>query len=267
MSFTKTVHTLLSFFSEPKDRRTITLCFRNIPPPAAPGLRSISAGSEFPKPANVLESSAVGLTSAAAAGEGTGEGRQNPLGRSDHGDWMAYKGDDDGLRLCTEGLGCESCDGGAADAEEEEMMMRSRSDGRDGPIRSDRRERRRTWAKEREFPPPLPSLVGRRRRFMKAVREEGRFVLKEVKIERREVLRASRSDGRLKLNFVEASDDEEEEIEEGGVKAEENKVDEGLEEEEEVWRLNLPHDGYRRCKDASNHIAFWNPRFVTATII
>ena len=64
-----------------------------------------------------------------------------------------------------------------------------------------------------EYPPPISS-IGRSGKpcvsFM-SYRDNGRFVLKEVRTPIQEFLHAHREDGRLKLHFVQPEDEEKEE--------------------------------------------------------
>ncbi|RWV90147.1 hypothetical protein GW17_00047672, partial [Ensete ventricosum] len=209
MTLCRTLHTLLRFHDRDDDRRRRNQrnrC-RNIPTSYGGGLR-ILAG-DAPRPPNVLESSAVGRSLE----------RVDPGTRGLHE--LDYHG---GFSVVTEGLGSESCDGGL---EAEEMAT---AWGCSGIPR-----RRRAEARMRPPPPPpLPWLVARRSRFMRAVKECGRFRLTEVRLERPpEILRASRSGGRLRLDFVVRSDREENE--ETAVTAEQEEVvDDGDEVDSEV---------------------------------
>ncbi|XP_059627648.1 protein FANTASTIC FOUR 2 [Cornus florida] len=135
------------------------------------------------------------------------------------------------LQLCTEGLGFES----SGDVED------LKSDVNDDWLNQE--ERRATTTTTKHTPPPPPSeyLCGELRRSrmsggafpppiscigktgkpwvcFKSYRQEGRFVLKEVRIPTQEFLHACREDGRLKLRFVHSDDeileDKEEEDEE-----------------------------------------------------
>ncbi|XP_038988374.1 protein FANTASTIC FOUR 2-like [Phoenix dactylifera] len=203
-----TVHTLLGFSDHSTERRNPPYSCRNMPSPGADGLRLLAG--DTPKPPNIVESSAVGP---AGKPPWRTDLRARGLHDLDHGN----------LRLCTENLGSESCDDGGMGmdeiggrtTEEDDRRLEARPWGR---------TRSRRWRAEAKFPPPLPWLVGRdgrRSRFMRVVREDGRIVLSEVRIERPEVLRASRRDGRLRLELVGSpnlqamiSDQEEEEEEE-----------------------------------------------------
>ncbi|KAJ6817086.1 putative proline-rich receptor-like protein kinase PERK13 [Iris pallida] len=192
MILCRTFHSLLGFPDPYPSRRV-----RYAPPPdAAGGLRFLADGPPNDR-RRVVDSSSVGPTP--------------PLRETipDPGSWGLHEVAG-GIGLCTENLGSESCcDDVAAAAEEEELGTRSPRRGR----RSSRRSR--TEQRKRSFPPPLPWLLesnGRRNRFMKGERRDGRFLLREVRIERPEVLRAERQDGRLRLHLIESEEEVEEEV-------------------------------------------------------
>ncbi|THU62601.1 hypothetical protein C4D60_Mb01t06830 [Musa balbisiana] len=256
MTLCSTLHTMLRFRNRDDDRRRRSQrnrC-RNIPTSYDGGLR-ILAG-DAPRRPNVLESSAIGRPPE----------RVDPGTRGLHE--LDYHG---GFSVVTEGLGSESCDGGL---EAEEM---AKSWGWSGIPRCRRAEARMRPPP----PPPLSWLVGRRSRFMRAVKECGRFRLTEVRFERPpEILRASRSGGRLRLDFVVRSDREENE--EAAVIAEQEEVvddgdEEDIEEEEEVRappvvspkEMVMPtrKGEERRCQaTASSHGVpmWWNHRPIIA---
>ena len=62
---------------------------------------------------------------------------------------------------------------------------------------------------EKHFPPPISSIgkSGKPWVCLKSYREDGRFVLREMRIPSQELLHASREDGRLKLHFVHPDED------------------------------------------------------------
>ncbi|URD74941.1 hypothetical protein MUK42_10263 [Musa troglodytarum] len=202
---------------------------------------------------------------AAAAELGRPPKRVDPGTRGLHE--LDYHG---GFSVVTEGLGSESCDGGL---EAEEMAKAW------GWSRIPRR--RRAEARMRPPPPPpLPWLLGRRIRFMRAVKECGRFRLTEVRYERPpEILCASCSGGRLRLLFVVRSDREENE--EAAVIAEQEEVvDDGDEEDVEEEEVSTPavvspkemvmptrKGEERRCQaTVSGHgvPTWWNHRHIVA---
>ncbi|RZC78397.1 hypothetical protein C5167_002602 [Papaver somniferum] len=119
------------------------------------------------------------------------------------------------LQMCTEGLGVESFDcieeEKKDDSENQEknkvMMMRSnlghhKSSSSSHIMGHEFRRLSRTGA--RKFPPPISSIgiSGKPGVSFRSFRQDGRFVLKEIRIPTQEFLHASREDGRLKLNFV-----------------------------------------------------------------
>lgn len=257
-----TVHTLLGLSDHSTERRNPPYRSRNIPSPDADGLRLLAG--DTPKPPNVVESSTVG-----PAGK--------PPQLTDFGARGLHDLDHGKLRLCTENLGSESCDDGGVGldeiggrtTEEHDRRLEARPWGWKRP---------RRWRAEAKFPPPLPWLAGRdgrRSRFMRVVREDGRIVLTEVQIERPEVFRASRRDGRLRLEFVGdpnlqamISNLEEEEEEEIGEDREEAAVAEDDEKEEEVAVVaarRVKCEGARCMEELSgNGIPPWcSHRFVT----
>ncbi|XP_058198368.1 protein FAF-like, chloroplastic [Rhododendron vialii] len=119
------------------------------------------------------------------------------------------------LQLCTEGLGFES----SADVEElrsdtkingweekgevvgigKESFLHGESGGKGELMRRVRKS-------GGEFPPPISSIgeSGKPWVWFKSYRQNGRFVLKEIRVPNQEFLHASREDGRLKLQFFQA---------------------------------------------------------------
>lgn len=89
---------------------------------------------------------------------------------------------------------------------------------------------------------------------MKGERRDGRFLLKEVTIERPEVLRASRQNGRLRLHLVEPGFE--------GMRDEEEVIEEEEEERVEVQQIPM-----LRCQKAvsgsGNMPRWWSQHFVT----
>ena len=117
------------------------------------------------------------------------------------------------LLLCTEGLGSESTvdaddmfkDG---DAEAEAAALKGAADGSDAGADAGAAE----VAKEEErqpktFPPPIRSIGrgGKPYVCFRSLREDGRFVLREVVIPGKELLQATREGGRLRLQFAVAT--------------------------------------------------------------
>ncbi|CAL5423987.1 unnamed protein product [Camellia sinensis] len=130
------------------------------------------------------------------------------------------------LQLCTEGLGFESSDDvedlKTSDWENQEKRIRLIEKNPTENI-----ELKKTRTSGSGFPPPI-SCIGESGKpcvCFKSYREDGRFVLKEIRIPTQEFLHASREDGRLKLQFFKSDDeivgedededeDEEEEVDE-----------------------------------------------------
>ncbi|OEL12802.1 hypothetical protein BAE44_0026180 [Dichanthelium oligosanthes] len=127
------------------------------------------------------------------------------------------------LGICTEGLGSESSgdidlsdlsddvnnngdgDSGAVDAGHQALPCKRhhRDDGEPGRARS---------ATRPAFPPPI-SVIGAGGKpwlYLRHHREDGRLVLREVRIPSRELLQARREDGRFKLQFAQPQPAEEE---------------------------------------------------------
>lgn len=126
------------------------------------------------------------------------------------------------LQLCTEGLGFESFD----DVEDLKMefdddwknnqneKMRAtrviRGEGFPGEIKKMKNS-------DFQFPPPI-SCIGKSGKpwvCFKSYRQDGRFVLKEIRIPTQEFLHSKREDGRLKLQFFQPEDEITEEDGEG----------------------------------------------------
>ncbi|KAJ4751423.1 FANTASTIC four-like protein (DUF3049) [Rhynchospora pubera] len=152
----------------------------------------------------------------------------------------------DSLQLCTEGLGSESSDdvddmaNGESDDQELYAQFKEKMDSEKVELISTNNYHnghRLRDKNEKGFPPPISSIgrSGKPWVCFKASREEGRFVLREIRIPNQELLRASRQDGRLKLRFVCHDEDiiegEEQEEEDEGEEVEE---DEGIKEEAEM---------------------------------
>lgn len=121
------------------------------------------------------------------------------------------------LQLCTEGLGFESSDYEVEDLSkevqqwqkpEEKPSFDRRSYFRGGE--NIKRSRTATAAGGKGgFPPPISCLSksGKPWVCFKSYREDGRFVLKEIRVRSQEFLHACREDGRLKLHFVQPNDE------------------------------------------------------------
>ncbi|XP_031112483.1 protein FANTASTIC FOUR 4-like [Ipomoea triloba] len=120
----------------------------------------------------------------------------------------------DSLSLCTEGLGFESSD----DIEDSNDVDHDWLVSKERPSFS-RHELKRSRLGKGPFPPPISSIgrSGKPWVCFRSFREDGRFILKEIRIPTQEFLRACREDGRLKLQLIQSDDeipeDEEEEEE------------------------------------------------------
>lgn len=150
------------------------------------------------------------------------------------------------LQLCTEGLGFES----SADVEElrsdakingwdekgevvgigKESFLHGESGGKGELMRRVRKS-------GGEFPPPISSIgeSGKPWVWFKSYRQNGRFVLKEIRVPKQEFLHASREDGRLKLQFFQADgedgeEDDDYDDERDGIVGEEEGEEEEMEE-------------------------------------
>ncbi|XP_021856801.2 protein FANTASTIC FOUR 3 [Spinacia oleracea] len=123
----------------------------------------------------------------------------------------------DSLQLCTEGLGSESL-GDVEDLLMEVQNTKSHDDEKVLVRRhsSDCYCRKMRVNEKTMFPPPIPYIgqAGKPSVSFQSYRQDGRFVLKEVRIPTHECLQASREDGRLRLSIVQPGNDEEEEEEE-----------------------------------------------------
>ncbi|XP_051153038.1 uncharacterized protein LOC127266722 [Andrographis paniculata] len=132
--------------------------------------------------------------------------------------------------LCTEGLGFESSDDveglfeTCGDDDNATSRLHNQYDeGRDGSTEiaemeeeDDEEASKRGNEKSRaSFPPPI-SCIGRNGKpwvSFKAFRQEGRFILKEIRVPTQEFLQACRENGRLRLQFVQSDDEDDEEDE------------------------------------------------------
>ncbi|KAL8496353.1 hypothetical protein ACS0TY_020168 [Phlomoides rotata] len=118
------------------------------------------------------------------------------------------------LSLCTEGLGFESFDDveDLLNCNKEWEHQEEKSAARNSETEHQRNESKissRTGTGE--FPPPI-SCIGRSGKpwvSFKSYREDGRFILKEIRIPTQEFLHACRENGRLKLHFIHSESDDE----------------------------------------------------------
>lgn len=145
----------------------------------------------------------------------------------------------DCLSICTESLGFESSDdvedimnelSNGNDQEHEEI--RSTNTNNQGIISHEYSKIRSRTNKGALLPPPI-SCIGRNGKpcvCFESFRENGRFILKEVRIPEWEFLHACREDGRLKLHIVQSDDEFLEEDEEYDDDSEDEEEDESSED-------------------------------------
>ncbi|KAG5602768.1 hypothetical protein H5410_034138 [Solanum commersonii] len=122
----------------------------------------------------------------------------------------------DCLSICTESLGFESCDDVedimnalSIGNDQEHEEIRSTNIHNQGIISHEYTKIRSRTNKGALLPPPI-SCIGRNGKpcvCFESFRENGRFILKEVKIPEWEFLHACREDGRLKLHIVQSDDE------------------------------------------------------------
>ncbi|KAK4440601.1 hypothetical protein Salat_0395000 [Sesamum alatum] len=150
------------------------------------------------------------------------------------------------LSLCTEGLGFESsddvedllrhdvCNNGSQNQEERKTCTRNNSHTQN----HHGSESKKSGTSRGVFPPPISSIgqSGKPWVCFKSYREDGRFILKEVRIPTQEFLHACREDGRLKLQFIqsddEALDDEDEDEDDDEENIEEQNEDTGIDNDD-----------------------------------
>ncbi|KAI3865521.1 hypothetical protein MKX03_019673 [Papaver bracteatum] len=117
------------------------------------------------------------------------------------------------LQMCTEGLGVESVDcieeekKDDSENQEKNKVMMTRSNlghNKSSSHIMGHEFRRLSRTGARKYPPPISSIgiSGKPGVSFRSFRQDGRFVLKEIRIPTQEFLHACREDGRLKLNFV-----------------------------------------------------------------
>ncbi|WOG92503.1 hypothetical protein DCAR_0311772 [Daucus carota subsp. sativus] len=125
------------------------------------------------------------------------------------------------LSICTEGLGFESCDNTEDFVDNSGCKHRKARSSITRHFSNEYLSGKRSRITGGEFPPPI-SCIGRTGKpwvCFKSYRQNGRFVLKEVKTPIQEFLHACRQDGRLKLRLIQSDDEiteeEEEDVSEG----------------------------------------------------
>ena len=131
------------------------------------------------------------------------------------------------LDICTEGLGSESSgdidlsdltDGAACvdvDVDVGHAVLPCKWKHRDGGGDGEPAGRARSAARP-AFPPPI-SLIGAGGKpwlYLRPQREDGRLVLREVRIPSRELLQARREDGRFKLQYAQPQPDDDDKCQE-----------------------------------------------------
>ncbi|KAF5744878.1 hypothetical protein HS088_TW07G00459 [Tripterygium wilfordii] len=145
------------------------------------------------------------------------------------------------LQLCTEGLGFESSDdvedmiNGDWEQKEEKAMRTTRQTKTENL----RGELKRSRTSKAAFPPPI-SCIGESGKpwvRFKSYREDGRFVLKEMRIPTPEFLHACREGGRLKLRFVQPNSEITEEEDEENY---DDEGDDGVVEDEDEEEIGQP---------------------------
>ncbi|GER33193.1 hypothetical protein STAS_09297 [Striga asiatica] len=119
----------------------------------------------------------------------------------------------DNHSTCTEGLGLESFN----DVDEffkNEIFRNNNNNNRNRQLREKRSLTRKELKRSRscgmgELPPPISCIGKCGKPFVsfKSFRQDGRFILKEIKIP--ELLHVCRENGRLKLQFIQSDDDDE----------------------------------------------------------
>eukprot|EP01018_Ginkgo_biloba_P006995 Gb_36548 [translate_table: standard] len=127
----------------------------------------------------------------------------------------------DSLQLCTEGLGCESCDGLSCCStplvsdDEEESRFEEEEKEENSCLEVQNHAVRPQAAAARTFPPPLTSVSRCSTSYMRSYKKDGRFVLQAVKAPSQNYLQTYREGGRLKMQLLsrteEAEDDDDEE--------------------------------------------------------
>ncbi|WMV55948.1 hypothetical protein MTR67_049333 [Solanum verrucosum] len=150
----------------------------------------------------------------------------------------------DSLSMCTEGLGFESSDDiedlmkdlGNEDLPHNHHHHQQELENRVF-FNQDYNSKRSRTKKRSSFPPPI-SCIGRSGKpwvCFKSFREDGRFILKEIRIPTQEFLHACREDGRLMMHVIQSDDeivdededDEDENEDDDGDNNDGNNVEEG----------------------------------------
>ncbi|XAR60147.1 hypothetical protein NMG60_11033399 [Bertholletia excelsa] len=200
----------------------------------------------------------------------------NNEGKSSLSDYFSrqYKRSSDGfslmntgsLQLCTEGLGFESSD----DVEDLKVDMgkdwRNQQEQRITGIAYANHEMntqhensspdeqvRKSRISGGAFPPPI-SCIGKTGKpwvCFKTYREDGRFVLQEVRVPTQEFLQAHREGGRLKLQFFQPEDEEEEGDDKDEEQEEEDDDDDDDVDDDHKRDDEIVYDNEEEEKDAA----------------
>ncbi|KAL6506484.1 hypothetical protein OROGR_024665 [Orobanche gracilis] len=120
------------------------------------------------------------------------------------------------LSVCTEGLGFESF-GDVEDLVKKDRICNNNNNNKfdEGQFKDQNHHHHQSDYLQRsricrgDFPPPI-SCIGRSGKpwvCFKSYRQDGRFILKEIRIPTQEFLHACREDGRLRLQFIHSDDE------------------------------------------------------------
>ncbi|KAL3518557.1 hypothetical protein ACH5RR_021146 [Cinchona calisaya] len=150
------------------------------------------------------------------------------------------------LSLCTEGLGFESSD------DVEDLGKETSFDINHQPVEERFcfcKNSKRSRTSKGSFPPPISciSRTGKPWVCFKSYRQDGRFILQEIRFPTQEFLHACREDGRLRLQLIQSDD----EILEGDEDEEGDYYDDDEEDDSEDVNLQQDDDD---CEDENkNH--------------
>ncbi|GLJ37102.1 hypothetical protein SUGI_0752090 [Cryptomeria japonica] len=119
----------------------------------------------------------------------------------------------DSLQLCTEGLGCESCDclSEIADKnlpQDEEIEVPFEEEENEEEEEEEVEELEEKNHPARSFPPPLHSLCASSAAHLRSFKKDGRFVLQSVKAPLLNFLHSHREGGRLQMHLVSTTEDD-----------------------------------------------------------
>ncbi|KAI3461285.1 hypothetical protein Pfo_017948 [Paulownia fortunei] len=177
-------------------------------------------------------------------------GQKKQYGHSDSFSSM----NSESLLICTEGLGFESFDdvedlvrndicNNDCKPQEERTTTFTRNTAAENENHWGESKRSRTCIGA--FPPPI-SCIGRCGKpwvCFKSFRQDGRVILKEIRIPTQELLHACRENGRLKLQFIQSDDEILEEDEEEEESIEENHEDTGKNDDGDRQELDRNGEG------------------------